>query len=143
MYFVVYVQLVPDLSNVVSIPTKNQQTMLQTRTLIIVILGKDGTQCHVFSPLHFASDTLFFFNQLHFLFVRRLRQAYAHLRGRANFGENRRKNGKTVPTNVPETAVHYGVKKQCFVAFPSQSRAVVGDIRKNGQNFSDLNFHKI
>ena len=30
-----------------------------------------------------------------------------------------------------------------FVAFPSQSRLVVGDIRKNGQNFSDLNFHKI
>ena len=66
-----------------------------------------------------------------------------HTRGRANFGENRRKNGKTVPKNVPETAVHQGVKKQCFVAFPSPSQAVVGDIRKNGQNFSDLNFHKI
>ena len=36
-----------------------------------------------------------------------------------------------------------GAKKQCFVAFPSQSQAVVGDIRKNGQTFSDLNFHKI
>ena len=30
-----------------------------------------------------------------------------------------------------------------FVAFPNQSWLVVGDIRKNGQNFSDLNFHKI
>ena len=38
---------------------------------------------------------------------------------------------------------HQGAKKQCFVAFPSQSQAVVGDIRKNGQTFSDLNFHKI
>ena len=27
-----------------------------------------------------------------------------------------------------------------FVAFPSQSRLVVGDIRKNGQNFSDLTY---
>ena len=38
---------------------------------------------------------------------------------------------------------HQGAKKQCFVAFPSQSQAVVGDIQKNGQTFSDLNFHKI
>ena len=30
-----------------------------------------------------------------------------------------------------------------FVAFPSQSRLVVGHIRKNGQKFSDLNFRKI
>ena len=45
-----------------------------------------------------------------------------------------------------------GGKKTCavffrprgrFVAVPSQSRLVVGDIRKNGQNFSDLNFCKI
>ena len=27
------------------------------------------------------------------------------------------KNGKTVPKNVPETAVHQGVEKRCFVAF--------------------------
>ena len=30
-----------------------------------------------------------------------------------------------------------------YIAFPRKSRAVVGDIRKNGQNFGDLNFHKI
>ena len=30
-----------------------------------------------------------------------------------------------------------------FAAFPSQSQLVVGHIRKNGQNFSDLNFRKI
>ena len=37
-------------------------------------------------------------------------------------------------------------QRQFFPAFLpdlSQSRSVVGDIRKNGQNFSDLNFHKI
>ena len=37
-------------------------------------------------------------------------------------------------------------QRQVFPAFLpdlSQSRSVVGDIRKNGQNFSDLNFHKI
>ena len=34
-------------------------------------------------------------------------------------------------------------KNQGYIAFPRKSRAVVGDIRKNGQNFSDLNFHKI
>ena len=65
------------------------------------------------------------------IFEEKITQFY--FRGRANFGENRRKNGKTVPKNVPETAVHQGVKKQCFVAFPSQSQAVVGDIRKNEQ----------
>ena len=43
---------------------------------------------------------------------------------------------------VSETVVHQGVKKQCFAVFPNQSRAVVGDIRKNEQIFSDLNFHK-
>ena len=34
-------------------------------------------------------------------------------------------------------------RKPRFVAFPGQSRLVVGYIRKNGQNFSDLNFRKI
>ena len=36
-----------------------------------------------------------------------------------------------------------GQKNQGHVTFPRKSRAVVGDIRKNGQNFGDLNFHKI
>ena len=36
-----------------------------------------------------------------------------------------------------------GQKNQGQVTFPRKSRAVVGDIRKNGQNFGDLNFHKI
>ena len=36
-----------------------------------------------------------------------------------------------------------GQKNQGHVTFPIKSRAVVGDIWKNGQNFGDLNFHKI
>ena len=36
-----------------------------------------------------------------------------------------------------------GQKNQGHDTFPRKSRAVVGDIRKNGQNFGDLNFHKI
>ena len=38
--------------------------------------------------------------------------------------------------------VSWGVKPR-FVAFPGQSRLVVGYIRKNGQSFSNLNFRKI
>ena len=57
------------------------------------------------------------------------------------FGEKNLQNRVWDPKNAPQTAVN--VKKQCFVAFPSQSRSVVWDIRKHGHNFSDLNFHKI
>ena len=67
-------------------------------------------------------------------------------RGVANFGENFEKSEIGVQFFFFTWGFffHYqGAKKQCFVAFPSQSQAVVGDIRKNGQTFSDLNFHKI
>ena len=72
---------------------------------------------------------------------------WAVLRGVANFGEIFEKSEIGVQIFFFYVGIfffHYqGAKKQCFVAFPSQSQAVVGDIRKNGQTFSDLNFHKI
>ena len=63
--------------------------------------------------------------------------------GRANYGK---KWGKKWISGTEKRSLKRlagEARKPRFVAFPGQSRLVVGYIRKNGQNFSDLNFRKI